>query len=179
MIKPSNHLDVECIDCLGDALSSWGDEEGALVVISHDRSFCEKIGFTHVGTVKDGSFVLEERSLCERDWERYDLGSKEVDGALVSSGQTSSEDSSPLSKEEESRLRKLAYNAPKRIKKIETLVEKCEEEIASIDNDMIEFGTDFGKLKVLMKDKEEKESKLEEYMIEWEELETVLAQYSK
>lgn len=72
--EPSNHLDVGCIDALARALSGWGGKDGAVVVISHDKAFCEKVGFTHVGTVMNGGIVLEQRSLRESDWEQYDIG---------------------------------------------------------------------------------------------------------
>ena len=72
--EPSNHLDVGCISGLAKALSAWGGKDGALVVISHDRKFCEKVGFTHVGTVMDGKLVLEQRSLRDSDWDQYDIG---------------------------------------------------------------------------------------------------------
>lgn len=72
--EPSNHLDVGCIDALATALSGWGGKDGAIVVISHDRAFCEEVGFTHVGTVMNGSLVLEQRPLEEKDWEQYDIG---------------------------------------------------------------------------------------------------------
>jgi ATP-binding cassette subfamily F protein 3 len=72
--EPSNHLDVGCIDALALALSKWGGNDGAVVVISHDRPFCEEVGFTHVGTVMNGSLLLEQRSLRDSDWEQYDIG---------------------------------------------------------------------------------------------------------
>jgi ATPase subunit of ABC transporter with duplicated ATPase domains len=65
--EPSNHLDVGCIQGLANALSGWGGKDGAVVVISHDREFCEKVGFTHVGTVMNGGLVLEQRSLRDGD----------------------------------------------------------------------------------------------------------------
>lgn len=71
--EPSNHLDVGCIDALAEALSAWGGKDGAVVVISHDRAFCEEVGFTHVGTVMNGGLVLEQRALRESDWEQYDI----------------------------------------------------------------------------------------------------------
>ena len=64
--EPSNHLDVGCIDALAKALSGWGGKDGAVVVISHDRAFCDEVGFTHVGTVMNGGLVLEQRPLEER-----------------------------------------------------------------------------------------------------------------
>jgi ATP-binding cassette subfamily F protein 3 len=72
--EPSNHLDVGCIQGLANALSEWGGKDGGIVVISHDREFCEKVGFTHVGTVVNGGLVLEQRPLQESDWEQYDIG---------------------------------------------------------------------------------------------------------
>ncbi|KAL3918759.1 MAG: hypothetical protein SGILL_004083 [Bacillariaceae sp.] len=72
--EPSNHLDVGCIAGLAKGLSGWGDKDGAIVVVSHDREFCEKVGFTHVGTVMDGKLVLEQRPLRESDWQQYDIG---------------------------------------------------------------------------------------------------------
>jgi len=68
------HLDVGCISGLAKALCGWGGKDGAVVVVSHDRSFCEKIGFTHVGTVMDGNLVLEQRPLRDSDWETYEIG---------------------------------------------------------------------------------------------------------
>eukprot|EP00560_Eucampia_antarctica_P007914 CAMPEP_0197825044 /NCGR_PEP_ID=MMETSP1437-20131217/2186_1 /TAXON_ID=49252 ORGANISM="Eucampia antarctica, Strain CCMP1452" /NCGR_SAMPLE_ID=MMETSP1437 /ASSEMBLY_ACC=CAM_ASM_001096 /LENGTH=626 /DNA_ID=CAMNT_0043424883 /DNA_START=48 /DNA_END=1928 /DNA_ORIENTATION=- len=76
--EPSNHLDVGCIQGLANALSSWGGKDGAVVVISHDREFCEKVGFTHVGTVTNGGLVLEQRALRDGDWEQYDIGNSKL-----------------------------------------------------------------------------------------------------
>ena len=93
--EPSNHLDVECIEALGDALSKWGKIEGgsgsrtagdgAIVVVSHDRAFCETVGFTHVGTVQDNKLVIEERDLRDSDWEVYDIEADDIDTTLSSS----------------------------------------------------------------------------------------------
>lgn len=72
--EPSNHLDVGCIQGLANALHGWGEKDGGVVVISHDREFCEKVGFTHIGTVMNGGLILEQRPLRDSDWEQYDIG---------------------------------------------------------------------------------------------------------
>ena len=61
--EPSNHMDVECIEALGEGLSEWGVDDGAVVVISHNRSFCKAIPFTHVGTVVNGKLTVERRGI--------------------------------------------------------------------------------------------------------------------
>jgi len=76
--EPSNHLDVGCIQGLANALSGWGGKDGSYVIISHDREFCEKVGFTHIGTVMDGKLLLEQRDLRDSDWEQYEIGAKLV-----------------------------------------------------------------------------------------------------
>lgn len=49
--EPTNHLDIEAAEELETALSSY---DGALVVISHDRYFLEKVGFDRFVVVEDG-----------------------------------------------------------------------------------------------------------------------------
>lgn len=93
-------------------------------MVSHDRAFCESVGFTHVGTVKDGGLIIEERGLQDRDWERYDISSASLpEGSVAAGGSRGGEASvKELTAEEKAELerkRKLAFNAPKRIKKIE------------------------------------------------------------
>eukprot|EP00854_Cymbomonas_tetramitiformis_P031320 gene31320-39362_t len=73
--EPSNHLDVETIQSLTEALRSF---PGAVVVISHDRAFCEALDPTHVITVEDGALSWEQRGLREGDWKDDDLSAQAV-----------------------------------------------------------------------------------------------------
>ena len=71
--EPTNHLDAATVTTLVEALSKW--EGGAVMAISHDRSFLERLRPTHVLTVRGGTAVLEERGLKDSDWED-DLNSR-------------------------------------------------------------------------------------------------------
>jgi ATPase subunit of ABC transporter with duplicated ATPase domains len=42
--EPTNHLDLASVEALEAMLGSW---PGALVVVSHDGPFLEKVGITH------------------------------------------------------------------------------------------------------------------------------------
>ena len=165
--KASNHLDIECVEALSEALSEWGDETGAIVVVSHDRAFCSKIEFTHVATVEDGRFTMEQRDTRESDWV--------IDNMKEVCDEESSAPNDTNGQEIDPKLRKQAYNAPKRIAKLEQLIEEAENRMAELDNEMLENGSDVGLLVDLNKEKESLETKVEEYMEEWEQLEEVLA----
>jgi ABC transport system ATP-binding/permease protein len=159
---------------LSDALSEWGDDEGALVVISHDKGFCEQVGFTHVLTIRDdGTLKLEQRSTNGNDWD-----------SSKSTFQRSQEEEETTAKTAvtadsikglDANLRKQAYNAPKRITKIESLIEDKEVKIAALDLEMLSNGNDVGKLVDLSKEKEALEVEVNELMEEWSDLESLLA----
>lgn len=169
--EASNHLDSECVEALGEGLGSWGHDTGAMVVISHDKSFCDRIDFTHVATVQDGNLILEERGACESDWVIEGLSGQvsaaEADTKVAGVETTTEID--PI-------LRKQAFNAPKRIAKLEQLIGEAEDRAAALEDEMLSNGCDVGKLVDLTKDKEALELKISEYMEEWEQLEALLAQ---
>eukprot|EP00560_Eucampia_antarctica_P008067 CAMPEP_0197825904 /NCGR_PEP_ID=MMETSP1437-20131217/2934_1 /TAXON_ID=49252 ORGANISM="Eucampia antarctica, Strain CCMP1452" /NCGR_SAMPLE_ID=MMETSP1437 /ASSEMBLY_ACC=CAM_ASM_001096 /LENGTH=750 /DNA_ID=CAMNT_0043426119 /DNA_START=199 /DNA_END=2452 /DNA_ORIENTATION=+ len=169
--EPSNHLDVECIEALSNALQNWGGKHGALVVISHDQAFCESLEFTHVGTVEDGKVVLEQRNARSNDWKIRSLAA----GQSSSSTQNEVEELTVEQKEEVKAKRKLVFNAPKRIAKLEQLIEKSELIIASIDDEMMTVGNDVEELMDLTQKREEEQTKVDQMMQEWEELEELIA----
>ena len=155
-------------------MTSWGDKDGAIIVVSHDRAFCDDVGFTHVGTVENGTLIVEERGLTENDWIKYDIRSDfdDLDVTQVATTRTEEEE------EESKRKRKAAYNAPKRIMKLEKMIEDCEIRIAQIDEEMIQVGNDVGKLVDLNNDKVKEEQRVSELMDEWSDLEILLNEQS-
>jgi len=158
------------VEALSGALSGWGDEMGAFVVVSHDRNFCRRIQFTHVATVRDGAFKLEQRDAKESDWV--------VEGPLAAVEAPREASASSRLDEEQSELeaknRKKAYNAPKRIAKLEETIQMLEEKIAAIDEEMMSNGSDVGKLVDLTKEREKLQSQVAECLDEWEILESLL-----
>mmetsp|Transcript_18296 Transcript_18296/g.52867 ORF Transcript_18296/g.52867 Transcript_18296/m.52867 type:complete len:606 (+) Transcript_18296:41-1858(+) len=165
----SNHLDIESVEALSEALSTWGDDLGSIVVISHDKAFCEKVGFTHVVTVDDGKLTMEQRDLRASDW---DTSSQTLQRTSTSESQ-SSEASGP-SVELDPATRKKLFNAPKRIQKIEQLIEDKETQISALDEEMLSNGSDVGKLVDLTEKRNQLEGEVAELMEEWEELEILM-----
>lgn len=121
----------------------------------------------------NGSLVLEERGLDERDWDQYDIASlgesEGIEDKVV-------EKISPAEKEELDRKRKLAFNAPKRIQKIEKLIEESELRIAEYDDEMMKCGNSMDALMDLTDKKAKEEDAVAALMEEWEELEGIVAE---
>jgi ATPase subunit of ABC transporter with duplicated ATPase domains len=164
----SFHFCYRSVEALSESLSEWGEEEGAIVVISHDKSFCDKVGFTHVATVKDGSLVLEQRNSTDADWDDADWDSS--DRTL----QRSSEDEelpqeTKESKEIDSKLRKKANKAPKRESKIEALeIEtKLDEDETALENEVVELAD-------LINEQGKIDQQFSELVKEWEQLQEEL-----
>uniref|UniRef100_A0A7S4AJE7 ABC transporter Uup C-terminal domain-containing protein n=1 Tax=Pseudo-nitzschia australis TaxID=44445 RepID=A0A7S4AJE7_9STRA len=164
------------VEALSEVLSDWGGGKGAIVVISHDKAFCEQVGFTHVLTITDkGTLKLEQRDASESDWDSSVATFQKSNGD-TDDGTTDTGESVVVDKELDAKRRKMAFNAPKRIVKIESLVEQKEEKMAVLDEEMMANGSDVGKLVDLSKAKDILEEEVMELMEEWEELETVMAE---
>ena len=69
--EPTNHLDGEAVGALLEAIEGYA---GAVIVVSHDRPFCEAIRCTHVGYVAGGQLELGERGLRDSDFSEEDVG---------------------------------------------------------------------------------------------------------
>lgn len=52
MDEPTNHLDLQAIECFEEALNSY---QGALIIVSHDRYFLEKLAIDCVWHVKNSA----------------------------------------------------------------------------------------------------------------------------
>ena len=134
-----------------------------------------------MGTVKDGFLVVEERGLNARDWDIYDIASTSGDASINGASDILSPvvELTPEEKAEQDRRRKLAFNAPKRIKKIEDLIEQAEMKIAEYDEGMMKVGSDVEKLMEMTELKTKEEANVASLMEEWEMLEEVVAEMSE
>ena len=156
---------------MSEVLTDWGDGKGAIVVISHDKAFCEQVGFTHILTITDdGRLQLEQRDANDNDWDSSGT-TYQKSTITINNG-----DGVVIDKEVDEKRRKMAFNAPKRISKIETLVVGKEEQMSQLDEEMLANGSDVGKLVELSKTKEILDEQVVKLMEEWEELETVMAE---
>ena len=183
--EPSNHLDVETVASLTEALKEF---KGAVVVVSHDRAFCESLGVTHVITVDDGKCTMQERALKDSDW-AIDEMSAQAQEAQAEEGGAAAEGAAPpgavrpafpgavrptppAAPAETNEERKARMAAERKLNKLEKKFEQLEGKIEQLQEEMAlpENASDVGKLVEMQKDLDKLTAQSDAMMEEMEEL---------
>ncbi len=170
--EPTNHLDVDAIQALLDALDSY---TGAVVVVSHDRAFCEAVRCTHVAVVADGALLLEERELRDGDWNEgrglVNANAAELDARADAATER---ELARIAAQADRAAQKRRSAAPKRIAKLEQSIAEVEDEMGRVDSDMMSAGSDASRALELSARRSELATSLDAMYAEWEELEAML-----
>ena len=119
--EPGNHLDVETVEALADALNEF---RGTVVFTSHDRHFMQRVA-THVIEVRDGSVVE-----YQGDYEHYLYRvRKEIsDGARVrAQARPSQHQKGGPTKSERKEKARRRHQLTKEIRSLERQIEKHEQ----------------------------------------------------
>lgn len=127
--EPTNHLDFQTVEALTQSLASF---PGALVIVSHDRSFVRRVG-TKILEIAGGKANLYPGSYDEYVWsiERGAFFTLQKDGAgkTTSAGGAASFDSSGVSRSGGAAYREATKTLDKRQRQLET-------QIANLDKKM-------------------------------------------
>lgn len=142
-------------------------------MISHDRSFLDEFGPTHVLSVRDGTVSLEERELREDDWNDI-LGSREA-SKFASNSNTENTKIKGNSKDKQSNAEMKSEmksqkknNGSKQRAKLENSINKLESQISKIDEDLITNSRDRSKVTELSSKRKQLEKELEELYANYE-----------
>mmetsp|Transcript_64848 Transcript_64848/g.104985 ORF Transcript_64848/g.104985 Transcript_64848/m.104985 type:complete len:550 (+) Transcript_64848:2-1651(+) len=174
--EPSNHLDVAAVDALTTALVEY---TGTIVVVTHNRDFCEKIKATHVAMVKgDGGITVTDREVRQSDWDEISQLEKASNNAVDAAAKAEEKVAAAVVKEQKQlsyEQQKKRSNAPKRIEKIEKEISKLENSVEKIDTEMMSKGSDVEALQKLQAKRDDASLKIDAFMEEWEQLEELMA----
>ncbi|KAJ1453926.1 P-loop containing nucleoside triphosphate hydrolase protein [Pelagophyceae sp. CCMP2097] len=180
--EPSNHLDVDTVSALAAALNAY---EGAIVVVSHDRAFVEELSPTHVLSVGSGTALLENRQLADSDWAVAGVAAQAdtvTDAALHDSRSThdvaaeaaveaaASADAAASSADTEEK-RKLLFNRPKLLLKLESKIAAAEKDLEELDALLEKSGGDITECLKLVEKRGPLQSKVDGMFAEYEALE--------
>ena len=158
--EPTNDLDVQTLAVLEEYLSEF---PGAVITVSHDRYFLDKVAQQlfvfngegeinhYYGAYSDYMEVVQREKELEAE-EKKQIASK------------------PEASQGQSRPAKLSYNEKKEWETIQETIEKIEQRIEDVKNEITESGSDFSKVDELYKEEQALTMELEEKIERWSEL---------
>ncbi|EGP5632152.1 ABC transporter ATP-binding protein [Enterococcus faecium] len=153
--EPTNDLDIATLTILEDYFRSF---PGAVITVSHDRYFLDKVA--------DKLLVFQgngKQELYYGNMSSYLLKQKELQQP-VEKVKPKTQSKEPAGK------KKLSYMEQKEWETIEEDIAELEEKISLLQEEMNHQGDDFTRLQELQNDVSEAEAQLEEKMARWEYL---------
>lgn len=163
--EPTNNLDIDTLNVLEDYIENF---PGAVLTVSHDRYFLDKITdkllvFEGQGRIREFFGTAEEYFKEAQELERQ--ARKDAASQIkVESAVKQRDDKKTKEKT------KLSYMEEKEWTTIEDDIMKLEVKIEEIDADIVDAGSDFGKIDTLFKDKTKLQEKLDKTYERWEYL---------
>lgn len=174
--EPTNDLDIQTLRVLEDYLDTF---QGIVITVSHDRYFLDRVVTRIFSFEPDGTIARSEGGY-EDYYLRGFASTETVKVGAKPQGITDSKTES-TSKEEWKKPReqkKLSYKDQKEYDTIEDDIEKIENRIKEIDEEMVLNATDYPKLAGLTKEKQELEEQLDYKMMRFMELQDLVDSFN-
>lgn len=156
--EPTNDLDIDTLTILEDYLQTF---PGAVITVSHDRYFLDKVVDKLLVFKGQGEITSYYGNMTEYLEDQKQTSSQEQVKKSEKKSQTNPN---------ETVKKKLSYMEQKEWETIEDEIAQLEEELTTLSEAMNQQGSDFSKLQELQKEVSETEEKLEEKMARWEYL---------
>lgn len=160
--EPSNDIDIPTLTILENYLDSFS---GIVVAVSHDRYFLDNMADRIFAFEGEGHLVQYEGGYTDylEARERKMADMSEEESSLIKKDKSSKNDWKQNRKEK----LKFTFKEQREFETIDEDIEKLEERIASLEEEMMKNATNSGKLREIVEEKEEAEKALEEKMDRW------------
>ena len=176
--EPTNHLDIQSKQVLKKALQHY---EGTFLIVSHDREFLE--GLTNrIWDIEDAQLKIHHFGV--QDYLARKLGTVSLESGTEKKEiekPVQEEQPAKISNEERKELKRQRNQLQNKVKQHEERIHELEAELKKLENELSEADfSDSSLTAPLLKDFEEKKSKLDFYTTCWmeasEELENLIAE---
>ncbi|GGC97213.1 putative ABC transporter ATP-binding protein YfmR [Thalassobacillus devorans] len=159
--EPTNDLDTKTLSILEDYLDHF---PGAVVTVSHDRYFLDRIA--------DRLIAFEGRGQIKKFHGNYSefLEEKREADRLRSMERKEQTEKEKAAQKPARKKRKLSYHEQKEWEGIEDKIADLEGRIEGLQTSIAEAGSDLGKVQEMYSEQESLETELEQAMERWEEL---------
>lgn len=158
--EPTNDLDTQTLTVLEDFLESFS---GVVITVSHDRYFLDKVT-TELLNFK-GNGVVESY---------FGAYSEFLEAQEQEKAPKPTVEKTVAPPKEKEKKRRLSYNEKREWETIESDIEKAEERLKQIDEELAAIGSDFTKGQALLEEQTAMNEKLEHFMERWEYLSEIV-----
>jgi len=160
--EPTNDLDIDTLTVLEDYLD---DFPGAVIIVSHDRYFLDRLAVRTFAFEEDG--YIGHYIGGYTDWYEQHREKEKQKEATVKK--------ETAERRPKQKKLKFSYKEAKEYETIEETIAGMEEKLAALEEEMNSCGADFGRLSELSEEKEQLDEQLLEKMDRWEYLEELAA----
>ncbi len=183
--EPTNDLDIATLTVLEDYLDHF---EGIVISVSHDRYFLDRttrriFAFEEGGSLRqyEGGYTDYLNRLKEEGRQPLSMSFLKGDTKKKVQEVVYDEEGNALTgkaayKASKTKELKLTYQEQKDYETIEADIDQLEGQLAQLEEEMAQAGSDYGKVRELLDQKEAIEGQLEDKMLRWEYLEEKVAQ---
>lgn len=161
--EPTNDLDIQTLTILEDYIDNF---QGAVIAVSHDRYFLDRIG-EKIFAFKEGGEIAQYVG----NYSVYKLKSEEEKVIKIDeekSKENVDKNKGPVDKiDEKKKVLKFSYMEQREYEQIDGIIAELEERLKEIEEKINSTTADYTLLQELLKEKDEIEKILEEKMDRW------------
>lgn len=158
--EPTNDLDIQTLTVLEEYLDEF---PGAVIVVSHDRFFLDKMAegifsFNGNGIIKRYTGNYSDYIQITQEQQEYqaNVNTKHTNGKAAEK-----------SERRKDKSLKFTFKEQREFAQIDDLIAKLEGDIQRVEEDMVSASSDFIKLQQLVSEKEQLDKKLEQAISRW------------
>jgi ATP-binding cassette subfamily F protein uup len=159
--EPTNDLDIETLTILEDYIDSF---QGAVITVSHDRYFLDKLAEKIFYFEGNGNVVKYTGNYSYFKENRVDIDADFVDKA---SEKLKTAVDKNMDEKKKDRPLKFTFKEQKEYNEIDDVIGELETKIAKLEEDINETATDYALLQSVLAEKVALEKKLDEKMDRW------------